>query len=149
MRLKFFVFLALLLTTIVFSIIPAMAQVNPPPQNDDPVTLTQELRNVVNSINPEIFKGYAITRTDQVINALINKIDVVIVMFEKGNFKGGCVKLRGDIAPKLNFCETVRVRALSWLSADILDEPMVYEFADTCQGFIDSIIELADPRPTP
>lgn len=148
MRLKFFVLSALLLTTIGFSVIPAMAQVNPPPQNGDPVALTQELRSIVNSANPQLFKGFAYTITEQVIKALTNKIDVVIVMFEKGNFQGGYKKLESDIAPKLNFCETNRVRALSWLSDDPQLSDAVYEFADTCQDLIE-LIKLADPRPTP
>ena len=150
MRLKFFVLAALLLTSMGFSVIPAMAQINPQqPQIDDPVALTEDLRSVVESAPQELFRDIPGEGTDKDLReVLIKKIDVVIMMFQKENFQGGYKKLDNDIAPKLNFCGTVRVRALSWLSADILPEYMVYAFADTCQDLIE-LIRLADPRPTP
>lgn len=149
MRFKSFILAMLFLTAIGFGVIPAMAQINPQqPQIGDPVQLTQELKSVVESADQELFKGFILTITNQVKTALINKIDVIILMFEKGNFQGGYKKLNNDVAPKLNFCETVRVRALSWLSVDPELEDAVYQFAEECQFRI-GLIRLADPRPTP
>ena len=145
MRLQSLVLAALFLTSIGFSVVPALAQINLP---GDPVELTQELKSVVGSADRELFQGLSITYTDQLRAALIKKIDGVIMMFEKGNFQGGYKKLDDDIAPKLNICDTARVRALSWLSDDPALRDAVYAFADTCQGLIE-LIRLADPRPTP
>jgi hypothetical protein len=143
MRLKSFALATLFLASIGFSVIPTMAQIQM-----DPVALTQELKSIVGSADRELFRGLLITYTDQLRAALIKKIDDVIMMFEKGNFQGGYKKLDDDISPKLNYCETVRVRARSWLSDDPNLQDQVYVFADTCQGLIE-LIKLADPRPTP
>ena len=147
MRLKFFVLVALLLTTIGFSVIHAMAQINPPPQNN-PVLLTQQLRNEVEFADNELFKGFTLTITNQVKSALIKKIDVVIMMFEKGNFQGGYKKLDNDLATKLHICGTDREQARSWLSNEPEMRDQVEVFRDTCQQLILEI-KLADPRPTP
>ena len=148
MRLKFFVLSALLLTIMGFSVIPVMAQINPPPQNGDPIELTQELRSVVNKADPQLLKGYAYTITKQIKKALSNKIDTVIAMFENGNFKAGYKKMDNDIAPKLWKCHTNREQARSWLSNDPTIRDQVEVFRDTCQQLILEI-KLADPRPTP
>ena len=145
MRLKSLVLAALFLTSIGFSVIPTMAQ-----NQMDPVELTLELKNAVDSAPQELFRGWDGENKDdgRLMNALVEKIDNVIMMFEKGNFQGGYKKLDDDIAPKLNICDTARVRALSWLSDDPALRDALYAFADTCQGLIE-LIRLADPRPTP
>ena len=143
MRLKSFVLATLFLTSIGFSVIPTMAQIQM-----DPVGLTQELKSVVGSADRELFRGLLITYTDQLRAALIKKIDDVIMMFEKGNYQGGYAKLDKDISPKLNICTTTRVVARSWLSNDPTMRDEVEVFRDTCQGLI-AEIKLADPRPTP
>ena len=143
MRLKSFVLATLFLTSIGFSVIPTMAQIQM-----DPVELTQELKSIVDSAPQELFRGLLITYTDQLRAALIKKIDDVIMMFEKGNYQGGYAKLDKDISPKLNICTTTRVVARSWLSNDPTMRDEVEVFRDTCQGLI-AEIKLADPRPTP
>jgi hypothetical protein len=147
MRLKFFILVALSLTTIGFIVIPAMAQINPPPQNN-PVLLTQQLRNEVEVADNELFKGFTLTITNQVKSALIKKIDIVIMMFETGNFQGGYKKLDNDLAIKLHICGTDREQARSWLSNEPEMRDQVEVFRDTCQLLILEI-KLADPRPTP
>jgi len=115
---------------------------------ETPQSLLLDLRETVLNADDSWFRGYIVTNTKQLKNALANKMDAVINMFEMGNFQGGYKKLDKDITPKLNFCGTVRVRALSWLSLDPELEDVVYEFAGMCQELI-GIIKLADPRPTP
>jgi hypothetical protein len=147
MRLKCFLLVMLFLTSIVFSAVPAMAQINQQPQVD-PVLLTQELRSVVESVDGELLRGFVITYTDQLRSALVKKIDDVIMMFENGNFQGGYKKLDNDIAPKLWICDTNREQARSWLSNDPAMRDRVEVFRDNCQNLI-HLIKLADPRPTP
>jgi len=54
--------------------------------------------------------------------------------------------LSKDIAPKLNYCDTTRVRALSWISDNPALEDVAYEFAGECQNLIEDIIMcLAEP----
>jgi len=144
MKLKSFLLVTLLLISIGTIVIPTMAQINPPPQND-PVLFTQLLRNEVQIADNELFKGFTITITNEVKSALIKKIDVVIMLFEEGNFQGAYEKLDKDLATKLNICDTTRVRALSWLSVDPELSAEVYAFAGICQDLIQDI-RLADPR---
>jgi len=145
MRLKSLVLAALFLTSIGFSVIPTMAQ-----NQMDPVELTLELKNAVDSAPQELFRGWDGENKDdgRLMNALVEKIDNVIMMFEKGNYQGGYAKLDKDISPKLNICTTTRVVARSWLSNDPAMRDAVEVFRDACQGLI-AEIKLADPRPTP
>jgi hypothetical protein len=145
LRLKSLILTTLFLTSIGFSIISTMAQIQM-----DPVGLTQELRSIVDSAPQELFRAVPGEGKDDgnLRDALIKKIDVVIMMFEKGNYQGGYEKLDKDISPKLNICTTTRVRARSWLSNDPAMRDEVEVLRDTCQGLI-AEIKLADPRPTP
>lgn len=144
MRSRLFVVAILLMSIIGSSIVPIMAQISPPTQNEL-VELTQQLRNEVESADNELFQGFTVTRTDQAKTALNMKIDVVIMMFEHGDFQAGYGKLDNDLAAKLNICDTERVRALSWLSLDPALSVQVHEFAGVCQSLIEDI-RFADPR---
>ena len=88
--------------------------------------------------NPMILTA---TNTAQQANALYNKIDAVMMMVEEGNYMGAAEKLEMDIAPKVNYCDTVRVRARSWLSDNPELQGTVYEFAGMCQEMIEDILE--------
>ena len=50
-----------------------MARINQLLQNIDPVALTQELVSIVEDADIEMFKGFTITRIDQLKAALIKK----------------------------------------------------------------------------
>ena len=147
MRLESLLLVELFLTSVGFSVVPAMGKIVPQ-QQMGPVQLTQELRSVVDKAELKLFQGFIVTYSEQRKAALIKKIDDVVMMFEKGNFQGGYNKLDNDIAPKLNICATARIRALSWLSDDPEVQDRVHQFAQTCQDLI-VLIKLADPRPTP
>ena len=82
-----------------------------------------------------------LTNTPQQANSLYNKIDAVMILVEEGNYMGAAEKLERDIAPKVNFCETVRVRARSWLSDDPELEAVAYRFAGMCQDMIEDILD--------
>lgn len=88
--------------------------------------------------NPVMF---TVTNTQQQANALYNKIDAVMIMVEEGNYMGAAEKLEMDIAPKVNICDTARVRARSWLSDNPELQRVVYEFAGTCQEMIEDILD--------
>lgn len=149
MKLRALVFAVLFYTVVMLVVVPAMAQINPPPNFDDPVALTKELRIYVESLDEWLFRGATPTIRNQVRETLLSKIDVVINLFEKGNYHGGCMKLNKDISPKLWICHTAREQARSWLSDDpeMRDEAEVCR--DYCQGLIAEINRLADPRLTP
>lgn len=82
-----------------------------------------------------------LTNTPQQANALYNKIDAVMIMVEEGNYMGAAKKLEMDIAPKVNFCDTTRVRARSWLSDNPELQDVAYEFAGMCQEMIEDILD--------
>ena len=111
--------------------------------------LLNELKAVIAEFveaNPRLFTR---TNTLQQANALYNKIDVVIGMVQQDDSCMEAIKkLKKDIAPKVNICDTARIRALSWLSDDPRLDDVVHQFAGVCQGIIeDALILLMDqPR---
>lgn len=114
------------------------------PQSEPPgriLELLNQLKEVISGavdIYPTLLTG---TNTLQQANALYNKIDVVIGMVQQDNtYKEAIKKLEMDIAPKVNYCDTARIRARSWLSDDPELQDVAYEFAGMCQGIIEEIL---------
>jgi len=124
---------ALLVATMMISNVKA---VDPTPQS--PLV---ELKAIIQDANNELFRGFPITNTKQLKDALVRKIDVVIKIINKGDREAAINKLGNDISPKLTICNTTRVRALSWLSY-IHDYEVVSAFADECQNLISRAIIL-------
>ncbi|MGD8545277.1 MAG: hypothetical protein PVH12_03775, partial [Candidatus Bathyarchaeota archaeon] len=65
---------------------------------------------------------------------------------EEGNYKGAAKKLEYDISPKLSYPPPYPYPApypyrTSWLSKDPELQPVVEEFAGTCQEMIGNILE--------
>jgi len=79
------------------------------------------------------------TNTMQQANALYNKIDAVKMMVEEGNYLGAAKKLENEISPKLGTPPDPYRR--SWLSDDPELQPVVEEFAYSCQQMIGDILE--------
>ena len=126
------------------SVIAFQLQPEPPERI---LELLNELKAVIAEYvegNPRLFTD---TNTMQQANALYNKIDVVIGMVQRDNSYVEAVKKLGkDIAPKVNICETARIRALSWLSDDPMLDGVVHRFAGVCQGIISDILILMDQQ---
>lgn len=135
-------FIALLVASMVCSSVRAHE-----PKNNTPQSLLLELKEKILEADAELFQGFTYTYTMQQKNALANKIDVVIGMFDDGQHGGAIAKLENDIAPKVNICQTARARARSWLSDDPELDGVVREFAAGCQELIQRIISLADQSP--
>jgi hypothetical protein len=140
MKLVISVLFALVVAPIVCSIVRADVI---PPQS-----ILLDLKETVLTADDSLFRGYAITCTEQLKGALSRKIDAVIKMMDEGEYDEAYDKLEDDIAPKLTICETARIRARSWLSYDPELQDVVYQFSGECQELI-AAIKLADPRPTP
>ena len=122
------------------SVIAFQLQPEPPERI---LELLNELKAVIAEYvegNPRLLTD---TNTMQQANALYNKIDVVIGMVQQDNsYTEAIKKLNKDIAPKVNICDTARIRALSWLSDDPRLDGVVHQFAGICQGIIEDILIL-------
>ena len=108
-----------------------------------PQSLLLELKETVVTADDWLFRGYVVTNTRQLKNALASKIDAVIKMFDDGNWEEGYVKLEDEIGPKLTICNTTRVRAKSWLYTYPQDTPewrAVTSFAAQCQEIIELVL---------
>ena len=121
----------------------------PPPEPPEGILeLLNELKTVIAEFvdaNPRLFTT---TNTMQQANALYNKIDVVIGMVQQDNgYMEAIRKLERDIAPKVNICDTARIRALSWLSDDPELDRVVHQFAGICQGIIEDVLILLMDQP--
>jgi hypothetical protein len=132
------------LVSMSFGATPVMA-FNPKPEPPREILIALEklndLKEVISGavdVYPTLFTD---TNTLQQANALYHKIDVVIGMVQQDNTCMEAIKkLEKDIAPKVNICETARIRALSWLSDDPELQDVAYEFAGRCQEIIQEII---------
>ena len=103
-----------------------------------------ELQDTIREADNALFRGYFITNTKQLKDALIHKIDIIIRIMDHGDYNKAVNKLRNDLSPKLTICDTNRVRARSWLS--YLHDPQqdVYAFSEICQDLITRAITLAE-----
>jgi hypothetical protein len=116
----------------------------------EPVTpqdLLLELKEIVQDADDQIFKGYIMTNTRQLKNALTLKIDAAIKMLDGMLIEPCRNKLRGDISPKLtnpwNDIGTPSKRAQSWLELYSFDSDnwrAVTSFATQCQQLIDEVL---------
>ncbi len=129
--------LALVVTTMMVSTVNA--------QTSPAQAVLIELEEAVQAAPNELFQGYTVTYTRQQKDALIQKIEVVIAMMEKGENRAAITKLENDIARKLTICDTQRVRARSWLSTTPDDEE-VRIFSRRCLDLINDAITLASQQ---
>jgi len=63
------------------------------------------------------------------------------MMIDEGEYESAYNKLHNDISQKLTICDTMRVRARSWLSYDPELQDVAYEFAGMCQEKIEDILD--------
>ena len=112
----------------------------------EPVTpqdLLCDLKETIKAGDDHLFRGYIMTNTRQLKNALALKIDAAIAMLDRMLIEPCRNKLRNDIAPKLAICDTTHVRAQSWLyiyPASTPEYRAVQSFAAECQAIIDTIL---------
>jgi len=140
---KLGILIVLFLVGVSFGATPVIA-FNPKPEPPREILIALEKLNELKVVisgavdaHPTLFTD---TNTLQQANALYNKIDVVIGMVQQDNTCMEAIKkLEMDIAPKINICDTARIRALSWLSDDPELQDVAYEFAGICQGIIEEI----------
>ncbi len=111
-----------------------------PPLAEHVLEQLSELKGVIEASVEDHPKIMTVTNTMQQANALYNKIDAAATMVQEGSFRGASNILGNDISPKLNICETVRARALSWLSEDPLLQDAVQTFEGICQSMIEDIL---------
>jgi len=122
------VLLALFVATLIVSTVHATTT--------SPQSLLRDLETTIQNAPDLLFRGYAITNTKQLKDALGHKIDAVIQMIDEGKHQAVYNKLFNDIAQKLTICDTNRVRAQSWLSYTHQDPQVVYDFSDVCLDLI-------------
>ncbi len=102
-----------------------------------PQSFLQDLKAVIHDADDQLFRGYAITNTKQLKDALKHKIDAVILLIEEGKHQAAYNKLHNDIAQKLTICDTNRARARSWLSYTHPVPEEVDAFSEQCLDLID------------
>ena len=133
-----------------FIAIPVLAfqpQPDPPGHIVGALERLNDLKDLISAYVDMYPRLFTITNTMQQANALYRKIDVVIGMVQQDVKSLEAIKmLEADIAPKLNYCDTTRVRALSWISDEPELQGVAYEFAGECQNLIGQVIMyLAEP----
>ncbi len=102
-------------------------------------SLLHDLEETIEHADDWLFRGYAITNTRQLKDALTHKIDAVIQLIDEDKHQAAYNKLHNDIAPKLTICDTNRVRARSWLSYTHQPQDDVDVFSARCLGLIDQV----------
>ena len=112
-----------------------------------PQSLLLGLKETVVTADDWLFRGYVVTNTRQLKDALARKIDATIGLYDTADHDDGESKLRNDIAPKLtnpwNDDGTPSKRARSWLRLypeDCDEWRAVGSFAAQCQEIIESIL---------
>jgi len=108
-----------------------------------PQSLLLGLKETVVTADDWLFRGYVVTNTRQLKDALARKIDATIGLYDTADHDDAESKLRNDIAPKLTICDTTRVRAKSWLYVYPMNTDeyrRVSSFAAQCQEIIESIL---------
>jgi len=128
-----------------FSATPVIGQFQPQPEppGDVILELTMALRGLVEDADGGLFRGVAVTNTEELRSALVSKINEVIVKFEMEDWFGGYHKLNKDVSPKLAEPFGKPAEFKSWLyPAKGGDDPLyddVLAFAERCQGLIAEI----------
>ena len=107
-----------------------------------PQSLLRDLESTVQNAPDQLFRGYTMTYTKQLKDALGHKIAAAIQMIDEGKTKAAFNKLHHDIAQKLTICDTNRVRARSWLSYTHQPHNDVEVFSARCLGLIHQAIDL-------
>jgi hypothetical protein len=123
---------AAVLTVFVVTLMVSTAHANTTP----PQSLLRELEETIRDADDRLFRGYTVTNTKQLKDALVRKIDAVILLIDEGDGLAAYNKLHNDIARKLTICITNRVRARSWLSYTHPSPEDVYAFSAVCLELI-------------
>ena len=137
MKLAISALLALLVATMICSSV--RATVTPQP-------LLLELKGIVLEADDRIFRGYVVTNTRQLKNALERKIDATIGLYDITETDEARDKLRDDIRPKLTDpwdADGASKPARSWLKLypeDCDEWRAVGSFAAQCQEIIEAIL---------
>lgn len=139
MKLAIFALFALLVATMICSSVSADVIA--------PQSLLFELKETVLEADDWIFRGYVVTNTRQLKDALANKIDATIGLYDITEHDEATDKLRDDISPKLtnpwNDDGTPSKRAKSWLELYPYDSEewrAVTSFAAQCQQIIEEVL---------
>jgi hypothetical protein len=100
------------------------------------------LESTVQNAPDQLFRGYTMTYTKQLKDALGHKIAAVIQLIDAGKNEAAFNKLHNDIAQKLTICDTNRVRARSWLSYTHQPQNDVEIFSARCLGLINQASDM-------